>query len=248
MSAGLRTCGHGPSARLVSLASRVLRPSVHEEFRFHLPLRGSSGFAPDSLFSATTFHDGCAPTDTTYGVFINSSTQNIRFFGGGAGKPHGACRTRNGASNLQDFSGRGRSHPKPAGGRLRAANRHRRIVWNGARPLGVVRYEPGRRRLEGGMHAGCVVWRVSCASAVKYPSMPPCRESVILAPPRVSRETAMKREAGTRLRQAGTAPATVGGMQACPARIDIMVTGAMCREGRRSGIARSVHESGDRPG
>ena len=50
VSAGLRTCG-----REVSLAYRAslprVAPSAIEAFRFHLPLRGSSGFAPDSLLN-----------------------------------------------------------------------------------------------------------------------------------------------------------------------------------------------------
>lgn len=41
------------SIHLLALASQALRPSACEDVRFRLPLRGSSGFAPDSLLSPT---------------------------------------------------------------------------------------------------------------------------------------------------------------------------------------------------
>src|SRR5690625_7696380 len=59
----------------------------------------------------------------------------------------------------------------------------------------------------------------------------------------------MKREAGARLRKAGTAPATVGGLQARLARIDLdghwrMVLGRLSIRD----VYASIRESGDRPG
>ncbi len=70
-----------------------------EAFRFRLPLRGSSGFAPDSLFRPIHPWRGRAPTYTTYGVFLLPSTQNMLVAGyQGVGcpcRPGAGCCARN---------------------------------------------------------------------------------------------------------------------------------------------------------
>jgi hypothetical protein len=49
----------------------------YQGVRFRLPLRGSSGFAPDSLFSQPDRRSGLAPTDTTYRANRRWSTQVV---------------------------------------------------------------------------------------------------------------------------------------------------------------------------